>query len=192
MQGYHRYGFAPIGWTPGTSFATASLHTGTSILSLLGPSGFCHFFKLDASFNAANFLVCLLKLHDAYPDKKFVLILDNCRVHHASLVSALIEGLKGNKEFNFLRLKWLPAYCPELNPCEYFNNYFKQYLRKIDCHKRQEIVKAADEFLTNLIRLEGVELEKLIISFFKSEKCRFIFDIYDKIYNKNQSIQKVG
>jgi transposase len=47
------------------------------------------------------------------PGRKIVMILDNAKYHHAKLLKPLLT-----KHRDYLRLEFLPAYSPDLNPIE--------------------------------------------------------------------------
>ncbi len=52
------------------------------------------------------------------------LILDNLRVHHSKVVQKWLEKNNGK-----IRVFYLPAYSPEVNPDEYLNGDLKQRIR---------------------------------------------------------------
>ena len=73
------------------------------------------------SYNTDTFLEFLKALiHDA--ENPVFLILDNHPVHHAKRVRAYVESLQGK-----LKLFFLPAYSPELNPDESVWGYIKYH-----------------------------------------------------------------
>jgi transposase len=65
-------------------------------------------------FNADSFLLFIKNLIPNIPHgKKFVMILDNARPHHAKKVTEYVEKNVSNLKFLFL-----PPYSPNLNPAE--------------------------------------------------------------------------
>ena len=54
-------------------------------------------------------------------------ILDNARVHHATQTTPMIEDLLG---LHGVQMRFLPAYSPELNPCEFVFAEVKRRLRE--------------------------------------------------------------
>ncbi len=56
--------------------------------------------------------------------RKVFLILDNLRVHHSKVVQKWLEKNNGK-----IRVFYLPAYSPEVNPDEYLNGDLKQRIR---------------------------------------------------------------
>lgn len=70
--------------------------------------------SISATFNADTFLDFIKNLVPHIPvGKKFVMILDNARPHHAKKVTQYVEEHVPNLEFLFL-----PPYSPDLNPSE--------------------------------------------------------------------------
>lgn len=79
--------------------------------------------SITEKFNAETFLDFIKTLVPQIPKgKKFVMILDNARPHHAKKVTQYIEENVSNIEFLFL-----PPYSPDLNPSE---NVWKLLRRK--------------------------------------------------------------
>ena len=69
---------------------------------------------ISDKFNADSFLNFIKSLISKIPyGKKFVMILDNARPHHARKVTEYIE-----KNVSNLELLFLPPYSPNLNPAE--------------------------------------------------------------------------
>jgi len=61
-----------------------------------------------------NLLIDYLKnLFKRYPEGKCVMVLDNARIHHATLLKPFLEAQKDR-----LQLMFLPPYSPNLNPIE--------------------------------------------------------------------------
>ena len=58
-------------------------------------------------------------IHDS-PSKKVVLIVDNLRIHHAKIVRAWVARHRDE-----IKIIYLPAYSPELNPDELVNGDLK-------------------------------------------------------------------
>ena len=69
----------------------------------------------------ADILIDFMKRLIKDTKRKVFLILDNLRVHHAKVVKAWLDKHKEQ-----IRVFYLPAYSPELNPDEYLNCDLKQ------------------------------------------------------------------
>lgn len=70
--------------------------------------------QFESIFNAQTFHDFLRKLiRHRSRNKKMVLVLDNARYHHATLLQPLLERYK-----NIIALEFLPPYSPDLNPIE--------------------------------------------------------------------------
>ena len=74
-----------------------------------------HFiYKSSVSFNAETFLEHLKQIVTFKPKgKKILLILDNARYHHATMIRPWLEKNKRK-----IMLLYLPPYSPKLNPTE--------------------------------------------------------------------------
>lgn len=103
-------------------------------------------FKIEGSFTSEKFIGCLEQLHEKYPKTTFALILDNSHVHKSAIVDEWLNDLWKNGN-TFIRLYYLPAYCPELNPVEYFNQEFKAHLRKLKLNYAKEVIDATDKYI---------------------------------------------
>jgi transposase len=69
------------------------------------------FEKIFDAMTFKNFLMQLLRTRKS--GKKVVVILDNAKYHHAKLLKPLLGKYRAT-----LKLEFLPAYSPELNPVE--------------------------------------------------------------------------
>ena len=93
-------------------------------------------------FNADSFRAFVRKIvKEAKTDKRILLVLDNARFHHAVINREFIASLKDK-----IKLMYLPAYSPELNPIESFwkktrrsvthNRYFESLTEQRGCLER--------------------------------------------------------
>lgn len=70
--------------------------------------------RFEEKFDAMTFKYFIMQLlRTKKPGRKIVVILDNAKYHHAKLLKPLLT-----KHRNYLRLEFLPAYSPDLNPIE--------------------------------------------------------------------------
>ena len=70
--------------------------------------------SIESKFNADTFLDFVKSLVPYIPNgKKFAMIIDNARPHHAKKVTTYVKENISNLEFLFL-----PPYSPDLNPAE--------------------------------------------------------------------------
>ena len=182
QQGYDVKGFAPKGERAVVMHNTSAKHTGASLFTVMGPDGFVKMFLIDGTFDAIIFKQCLKILNEEFPDKKFVLILDNSRVHHAKLIQEWMTKLE-KKDKNFIRLEWLPAYCPELNPVEYLNNDFKGYLKKFAATTKEDVINKAKEYIEKYIIDDETKTKERISSFFMAKYCLFTYQIYNHVFH---------
>ena len=75
---------------------------------------------------------CLVPCMQPFPGKHSILILDNCSVHHAHHIEAMLYSLG-------IPVLFLPPYSPDLNPIEELFSFVKRYLQ---CH--DDIIQATN------------------------------------------------
>jgi len=110
-------GYAPRGQTP-VRRVPARRHS-VSMISTLTNQGKVRFMLYRQALNARRLIRFLTRLtRDA--GRKVFLILDNLKVHHATLVRDWLEVHRETIE-----VFYLPSYSPELNPDEYLNGDLK-------------------------------------------------------------------
>ena len=186
QQGYGIRGYAPMGCRANLESSAETRHTNSSLFTLMGPRGFHKIYLYSGSFNARTFKDCLRLLHQEFPDKKFMLILDNARVHHAKLVKEWLDAMPAVKKF--VTLKFLPAYAPELNPVEIFNNYYKGYLKRLPLRTKGDVIDATKELISSLVDGDEIAVSNLFKSFFQAEECSYAYSVYNEVYNVTPSV----
>lgn len=78
-------------------------------------------------------------LLECYPAQPVILVMDNAAYHHAAQTRAALSLFEHR-----LRIVWLPAYCPELNPIERFWRHLK------DLALANHLFHSVDELLASL------------------------------------------
>lgn len=169
--GDHLRGFAPYGEPSIMAHTTAAMHSCKSFLVFVGLNGFIRVFEIDGSFAAEDFKKILRQLKNEFPDKKFILVGDNARVHHAKIVKRWLKHHKGGK-MNF-EMYFLPPYSPDLNPAERWNNIFKEYMRKHFCKDAKKIEEEARKFVETYKDDKKISEVK---NLFKDKRCRYTLD----------------
>lgn len=112
-------GYAPKGQTPLLS-VTSVVSCRISMISAVSCRGALSFHVYSGALNVRRFLrFAQAVVHDS-TSRKTVLVVDNLRVHHAKLVRAW--AARHRKE---IKIFYLPAYSPELNPDELVNSDLK-------------------------------------------------------------------
>ncbi|KAL5496013.1 hypothetical protein ACEPAH_3106 [Sanghuangporus vaninii] len=97
-----------------------------SILPGISLDGVIECMIIEGSFNAeifAIFIEKLLKHMQPFPANNSVIVMDNCPIHKSSEIRELVEA-KG------VRLEFLPAYSPDLNPIEQAFSLLKSRLHR--------------------------------------------------------------
>jgi transposase len=88
----------------------------------------CTFTTLGYGANDNYDFACFVyhALEDGFLASGDTLILDNARIHHAK---ATLPGLVANLNRRGISILFLPAYSPELNPCELVFAQVKRWVR---------------------------------------------------------------
>jgi transposase len=85
-----------------------------------------------ATVDAASTIALLAAVEAAYPAKRVIhLFLDNARYHHAKLVTAWLARPDCR-----VRLHFVPAYCPHLNPIERLWGLMHRHVTHNKCYAR--------------------------------------------------------
>ena len=170
LRGHHLRGYAPKGSRALLAFDPGVMHTGQSALTFLSPEGEYKAFTIDGAFTSKVFISKLEVLREVFPDRKFLIILDNCGVHKSKEVNDWITKMKENEDETFV-FEWLPPYCPEINPVEYFNNAYKNYLRKKGSKTKKDVIEDSDDFFWEMNQSENKK--EFVQSFFLGETCSY-------------------
>jgi transposase len=81
--------------------------------------------------DAASTIMLLMAIEAMYPGKRLIhLFLDNARYHHAKLVQAWLAE-PGRR----IKLRFIPAYCPHLNPIERLWGLMHKHVTHNRCHE---------------------------------------------------------
>jgi len=139
---------------------------GINLISAISPRGELRFKTIQGTMNTDTFLEFLKALiHDAA--NPVFLILDNHPVHHAKRVRAYVESLNG-----MLKLFFLPAYSPELNPDESVWGYIKYH------HVGKQVINNKEQ-LKEIVYRQLRRLQKLpalLKSFFRHPDLAYILN----------------
>ena len=128
-------GYAPKGQTPTLPYGDQKLRV--NMISSITNLGKLRFMFYRDRFNAEVFLTFIKRLVKEANGRKIFLIVDNLKVHHATLVK---DWLKLHKDE--IELFFLPPYCPEYNPDEYLNGNLKREMAKKDCATTKDQLEA--------------------------------------------------
>src|ERR1700744_4808755 len=92
-----------------------------------------------ATVNAVSTIMLLMGIARMYPGKRLIhLFVDNARYHHAKLVQAWLArpGCR-------IKLHFIPAYCPHLDPIERLWGLMHKHITHNRCHPTFAEFKAA-------------------------------------------------
>ncbi|KAJ5078689.1 integrase protein-related [Anaeramoeba ignava] len=117
-------GWAKIGENSLTEFHNKDKKHRVNSLAAFGTQGFLCVSHYDTTIKAEQFLYFMIKVLLPVAPRECVLILDNCRIHHA----VNLEVSRAFIEKKIL-VDYLPPYCPEFNPIEMAFGNVKQNLK---------------------------------------------------------------
>jgi transposase len=138
----HGRSYAPKGKTP-IRLISAKRFSVNMIASITN-KGKVQFLVFQENFNADVFIEFLERLSKS-SERQIFLILDNCRVHHSKPVKEWVANQEKIKLF------FLPAYSPELNPEELLNNDVKAKIYKDGRPRnRDSLHRKLEDYLTKL------------------------------------------
>jgi transposase len=154
--------WAPVGQTPVVK--VTGERAGINMISAVSPRGALTFDVFAGRFNATVFVEFLTKLmHDA-PGPVY-LILDNLSVHKAQTVTDYVDSLDGR-----LKLFFLPAYSPELNPDEWvWKNVKHDQIGRAGIQRKSELFELATRALERL-----QQLPEIVRGFFHDRSLAYI------------------
>ena len=156
--------WAPMGQTP--VVRSTGSRFGINLFSAISPRGELRFKTIQGTMNTETFLGFLKALVQDAKNPIF-LILDNHPVHHAKRVRAYVESLNGK-----LKLFFLPAYSPELNPDESVWGYIKHHhVGKKNINNKEQLREIVYRQLRRLQKLP-----ELLRSFFGHPDLAYISD----------------
>ncbi len=141
-----------------------------NMISAITNTGKSMFSVYDESVNVDRFIDFCKKVIESNKNeenktyKKIYLIVDNLRVHHASLVKEWEE-----KNLKYIKLFYLPAYSPDYNPDEYLNQDFKQSANRNDIPKDIEHLRRN----TEKYMLSLKDNPEKVANFFNHPKVRY-------------------
>jgi len=125
-----------------------SAHLSVSAISAVGAHGKFRFMTVQGTVNGAVFKKFLMRLmHDA--KESIYLVVDNCRIHKSKVVKEYVARLQGR-----LKMFFLPAYAPELNPDELIWSGMKSTLGKLPPAKSKlQLSTRASSYLQSIQHL---------------------------------------
>ena len=142
--------------------ATTGQRFSLTMISAVSARGDMRFMVLDHSMKTPDFVQFLERLLVG-AKKPLFLIVDNLKVHKNGTVDDFVLATGGK-----LRLFYLPAYAPELNPDELVWNDLKRRLGRQGCRNRRELKSAV---IGHLRRLQKTPAK--VRSFFRERHCQY-------------------
>lgn len=155
-------GYAPKGQTPVLPVDNSKLRV--NMISAISNKGKLRFMFYRESMNVPMFKKFLSRLIKDNNGRKVFLILDNLRVHHATLVQTWVEE-RNDK----IALFFLPPYAPEYNPDEYLNGDLKRSIAKKGYSVSVDELESKARGTMKMLQRD----EKHITRYFEAEKIAY-------------------
>ena len=156
-------GFSPVGLAPHlVHYAKTSSHSVGSLFICISMDGFMFHDFSEKTCNAEDFIWFLKQLSKKIRNRKIHILLDNAKIHHAKKVE---KFLKRKRKF---KLHFLPAYAPDLNAVELFNNALKSDIRHQKAMDSDELI----DFVNQYMETKGNN-EEFVKSFFESKTMQY-------------------
>ena len=187
-QDENNFGYSPIGERTSMSHSTSVSHSPISLLIFIGLSGFIRIFPSICYYCTELFIEALKWLKKENPGKKFVIFLDNHSMHQSKKLNAWLNHYRGGR--GIIRIVYFPKYCPDMNPVEFFNNIFKNYIRQSGITDMCQLLEITKKFCDRYNCNEEQEQE-IVKSVFKAKECNYTLRIYLDIKEKHK-IQKAS
>jgi len=127
-----------------------------SLIAAMGLTGYVHQFQFNSmgekkrGVKAEDFRSFLLDLAPKC-QRNCVLVLDNCKIHHAAILKATYEMLKATYGIDHL---FLPPYSPFLNPIELSFNTIKAKVASCDMFNRGDLIRVLESAIASEVTAE--------------------------------------
>ena len=158
----------PVGcWAPSTEHLAIEQTSGRQRLNVHGAvnleTGETRMIDVE-TVNAASTIRLLQAIEAMYPLMTLIhVFLDNARYHHAVLVQDWLAQ-PGRR----IRLHYVPAYCPHLNPIERLWGVMHRYMTHNRCHsKYREFAEEVLEFLRETVPVRWSEFRDSVTDNFR-------------------------
>jgi len=128
-----------------------------SLIAALSESGYAHYELFNSigdkkrGVNGDDFRSFLLNLAPKIP-RNSVLVLDNCKIHHAELLQETWKMLQITYGIDHL---FLPAYSPFLNPIELSFNALKISVKNGEFYNRGDLLQVIERSIVSTITPEN-------------------------------------
>lgn len=152
-------GYSPKGVSP-VLRAPVNRSIQCNMISAIGNKGDLFFMLFDGAMNTEKFTDFMTRLIKEM-GRKIYLIVDNLKVHHATILNPWLE-----EHSNEIQLFYLPSYSPELNPDEYLNRDLKAALSEKNIPSTKDGLKSQ---VTNHLEMRKNEPKSVAKLFDKKE-----------------------
>ena len=178
----HFRGYSFVNTESLVSYDTNLDHSMYTILTFIGLDGFIKVYMIKGSMDSGKFTDILEQFKQDTKGENFSLLMDNSKIHTS--YESFGWYLDNAKTFT---INFLPRYCPRLNVVEFFNNVFKNELKKDSTMSNIEMVDKAKKILQKY-NTGAEEIKKDVLSLFQKNECAYITQIYNDAHTvKNES-----
>lgn len=167
--------------------AQRTTHSQHTLITVMGPSGFCYQMVLDEKIYSTVFVIFLDVFIKNNKGKKFLLLLDKASFHTSRETKNFLDKKSTQKH---IRYEYLPPNAPDLNPVEQLNNHFKGKLRIGNATTLDELHEETLNYMGTFNK-KGENSIELIQNFFRAEECEYSMRIYEEelaIYQQEQAL----
>jgi transposase len=145
-ESFKNRSYSPIGVTP--VIPTTGSRFSLNVISAVAKSGIMRFMTYSTTLTSIIFIQFLAQLVQGFDGQMVYLVVDNLKVHHSKIVTRWLEN-----HSDLIKVFYLPAYCPDLNPNEYLNHLMKQeFHSKPQPKDKQELAGIMRKVLRGLQR----------------------------------------
>lgn len=135
---------------------TFGKHRGVKFMGCLDYESGDIYCEEHEAYNAQRFQEFLKNVLMRYSGK-IVLVLDNAKIHHATLIQPFLE-----ENHDRLELLFLPPYSPKLNPIEGLWKWLKEkVINNVFYSGIDEIRKNVNDFLAEIAKCPSIIIERL-------------------------------
>ena len=183
QQGYSNKSYAKKNKPSVSSYHQSCKHTNHSLITLIGIGGFFEIFIVDGPVDSEWIIFYFKELKKKYPGTKFLVFLDNSRVHDSKALEIWLKRKNGGK--GVIMVAYLPAYSPEMNPVEFFNHDFHDHLKKLNLESSKDVLDEAYKYIAWYRDNKAGDAKRKVNNFFFADPCKYSIDIYNEVFETN-------
>ena len=149
-QDYRAQGFALIGKTPKVSRDPKAGFNQCNAQIFICSTGDIYWRLEDGKVDSNAVISAFEDISKKFPNEKLIIVLDNARWHTSHKVQRWIKSKRK------IKLVYLPKYCPDINPVEYYNQYLKSMIRKQGPLVGDSLIDFVDDILRKSKKIKNL------------------------------------